>query len=34
MTVNLINIWNCCLGEEEYEIISKLILYMRLNETN
>ncbi|CAD8136269.1 unnamed protein product [Paramecium octaurelia] len=34
MITNLINIWNCCIGQEEFDIISKLILQMRLNESN
>ncbi|CAD8054351.1 unnamed protein product [Paramecium sonneborni] len=34
MFINLINIWNSCLGQEEYDIISKLILQLRLNESN
>ncbi|CAD8076630.1 unnamed protein product [Paramecium sonneborni] len=34
MFINLINIWNCCFGQEEYDIISKLIVQLRLNESN
>ncbi|CAD8047127.1 unnamed protein product [Paramecium sonneborni] len=34
MLVNLINVWNCCLVEEDFYTISKLILQIRLNETN
>lgn len=34
MIINLITVWNCCMGDEEYNIISKLIIDMRLNETN
>lgn len=34
MIVNLINVWNCCLVEEDFYTISKLILQIRLNETN
>ncbi|CAD8044106.1 unnamed protein product [Paramecium primaurelia] len=34
MIVNLINVWNCCLVEEDFCTISKLILQIRLNETN
>ncbi|CAK78758.1 unnamed protein product (macronuclear) [Paramecium tetraurelia] len=32
--VNLMNVWNCCLVEEDFDTISKLILQIRINETN
>ncbi|CAD8135320.1 unnamed protein product [Paramecium octaurelia] len=34
MIVNLINVWNCCLVEEDFYTLSKLILQIRINETN